>query len=145
MKVDLLPQGRDQPFYEVLVDERDRPGGQTTYGEGAEGGREGGSEAGTQQCPLILPPLCASCQHGDASLAAAALVPQFTAPAASHRPASLRPRSQPRAVAQENILRVRRPREVQHPMLPRFFSGFSEEEGLYVPGPFLREVYPSEF
>ena len=31
MKVDGLPLGREQPFYHVLVDERDRPGGQSTY------------------------------------------------------------------------------------------------------------------
>lgn len=31
MHVDQLPRGRNQPFYHVLVDERDRPGGQTTY------------------------------------------------------------------------------------------------------------------
>ena len=31
MGVDKLPQGRDQPFYHVLVDERDRPGHQVTY------------------------------------------------------------------------------------------------------------------
>ncbi len=31
MSVDALPHGRSQPFYQVLVDERDRPGGQVTY------------------------------------------------------------------------------------------------------------------
>ncbi|KAL6785725.1 hypothetical protein ACKKBF_B01400 [Auxenochlorella protothecoides x Auxenochlorella symbiontica] len=31
MRVDALSQGRFQPFYHVLVDERDRPGGVTTY------------------------------------------------------------------------------------------------------------------
>ena len=31
MGVDDLPAGRDQPFYHVLVDERDRPGDQVTY------------------------------------------------------------------------------------------------------------------
>lgn len=31
MRVDMLPFGRSQPFYHVLVDARDRPGGQTTY------------------------------------------------------------------------------------------------------------------
>eukprot|EP01026_Neomeris_dumetosa_P018448 TRINITY_DN17223_c0_g3_i1.p3 TRINITY_DN17223_c0_g3~~TRINITY_DN17223_c0_g3_i1.p3 ORF type:complete len:210 (-),score=21.94 TRINITY_DN17223_c0_g3_i1:299-928(-) len=31
MGVDDLPLGRNQPFYHVLVDVRDRPGGQTTY------------------------------------------------------------------------------------------------------------------
>ncbi|PSC76764.1 F-box only 21 [Micractinium conductrix] len=31
MRVDLLPNGRNQPFFHVLVDERCRPGGQTTY------------------------------------------------------------------------------------------------------------------
>lgn len=31
MRVDMLPSGREQPFYHVLVDERDRPGAQTTY------------------------------------------------------------------------------------------------------------------
>lgn len=31
MRVDWLPGGRSQPFYHVLVDVRDRPGGQTTY------------------------------------------------------------------------------------------------------------------
>lgn len=31
MRVDMLPGGREQPFYSVLVDVRDRPGGQTTY------------------------------------------------------------------------------------------------------------------
>jgi len=31
MRVDILPRGRQQPFYHVLVDVRDRPGGQTTY------------------------------------------------------------------------------------------------------------------
>lgn len=31
MHVDMLPLGRRQPFYHVLVDVRCRPGGQTTY------------------------------------------------------------------------------------------------------------------
>ena len=31
MGVDRLPRGRYQPWYRVLVDERDRPGGQMTY------------------------------------------------------------------------------------------------------------------
>ena len=31
MNVDKLHLGRHQPFYTVLVDERDRPGGQSTY------------------------------------------------------------------------------------------------------------------
>ena len=31
MRVDELPGGRSQPFYHVLVDGRDRPGGQQTY------------------------------------------------------------------------------------------------------------------
>lgn len=31
MKVDSLPEGREQPFYHVLVDSRDRPGGVSTY------------------------------------------------------------------------------------------------------------------
>lgn len=31
MRVDMLPGGREQPFYSVLVDTRDRPGAQTTY------------------------------------------------------------------------------------------------------------------
>lgn len=31
MGVDRLPKGRHQPFYQVLVDERDRPGGMVTY------------------------------------------------------------------------------------------------------------------
>lgn len=31
MRVDALPGGREQPFYHVLVDVRDRPGPQTTY------------------------------------------------------------------------------------------------------------------
>ncbi len=31
MRVDMLPGGREQPFYSVLVDVRDRPGAQTTY------------------------------------------------------------------------------------------------------------------
>eukprot|EP00245_Coleochaete_scutata_P009890 TRINITY_DN335_c0_g1_i1.p1 TRINITY_DN335_c0_g1~~TRINITY_DN335_c0_g1_i1.p1 ORF type:complete len:324 (+),score=54.17 TRINITY_DN335_c0_g1_i1:381-1352(+) len=31
MKIDLLPEGRQQPFYHVLVDTRDRPGGMSTY------------------------------------------------------------------------------------------------------------------
>eukprot|EP01024_Parvocaulis_polyphysoides_P049421 TRINITY_DN47864_c0_g1_i1.p2 TRINITY_DN47864_c0_g1~~TRINITY_DN47864_c0_g1_i1.p2 ORF type:complete len:202 (+),score=31.92 TRINITY_DN47864_c0_g1_i1:97-702(+) len=31
MGVDKLPLGRNQPFYHVLVDVRDRPGGQSTY------------------------------------------------------------------------------------------------------------------
>ena len=31
MDVDSLPRGRDQPFYSVLVDSRDRPGAQVTY------------------------------------------------------------------------------------------------------------------
>ena len=31
MGVDRLPAGRAQPFFHVLVDERDRPGSQTTY------------------------------------------------------------------------------------------------------------------
>lgn len=31
MKIDSLPNGRKQPFYHVLVDVRDRPGGMSTY------------------------------------------------------------------------------------------------------------------
>lgn len=31
MKVDLLTEGPNQPFYHVLVDTRDRPGGMSTY------------------------------------------------------------------------------------------------------------------
>lgn len=31
MGVQRLPHGAHQPFYNVLVDERDRPGGQSTY------------------------------------------------------------------------------------------------------------------
>lgn len=31
MMVDRLPHGRNQPFYNVLVDEKDRPGAQMTY------------------------------------------------------------------------------------------------------------------
>lgn len=32
MRVDSLPKGRNQPFYHVLVDDRDgRPAGSTTY------------------------------------------------------------------------------------------------------------------
>lgn len=31
MKIDSLPEGRKQPFYHVLVDVRDRPGGMSTY------------------------------------------------------------------------------------------------------------------
>lgn len=79
MSVDLLPQGRHQPFYHVLVDDRWRPGGQTTY------------------------------------------------------------------VAQENIMPMRAPREVSHPLVPRFFVGFRPDEGGYVPGPLLRQQYPQEF
>ncbi len=32
MRVDDLPRGRNQPFYSVLVDLRDKPGNWTTYG-----------------------------------------------------------------------------------------------------------------
>ena len=31
MKIELLPEGREQPFYHILVDTRDRPGGMSTY------------------------------------------------------------------------------------------------------------------
>ena len=31
MRVDQLPNGRHQPFYQILVDERDRPGTMVTY------------------------------------------------------------------------------------------------------------------
>ena len=31
MRVSLLAHGAKQPFYHILVDVRDRPGGQTTY------------------------------------------------------------------------------------------------------------------
>jgi len=31
MRVDQLPNGRHQPFYQILVDERDRPDGRITY------------------------------------------------------------------------------------------------------------------
>ena len=31
MKVDHLPRGPSQPFYHVLVDSRDRPGGTSAY------------------------------------------------------------------------------------------------------------------
>ncbi|PRW59357.1 uvrB uvrC motif-containing [Chlorella sorokiniana] len=79
MRVDMLPGGREQPFYSVLVDERDRPGGQTTY------------------------------------------------------------------VAQENIICVRKPNEVEHPLIPQLFVGFSPEEAAYIPGPSLRARYPAEF
>lgn len=79
MRVDMLPSGREQPFYHVLVDERDRPGAQTTY------------------------------------------------------------------VAQENIICMRRPGEVHHPLIPQLFVGFSPEDGAYIPGPRLRAQYPTEF
>ncbi|EFN57417.1 hypothetical protein CHLNCDRAFT_18065, partial [Chlorella variabilis] len=75
MRVDSLPLGRNQPFYEVLVDERDRPGAQSCY------------------------------------------------------------------VAQENVMPMRAPREVRHPLVPHFFSAFSPEEGGYVPSPLLRAAY----
>lgn len=38
MRVDELPRGRDQPFYAVLVDIRDKPGNWTTYGMSCEYG-----------------------------------------------------------------------------------------------------------
>ncbi|KAL4425883.1 hypothetical protein ABPG75_009899 [Micractinium tetrahymenae] len=79
MNVDMLPLGRHQPFYHVLVDVRNRPGGQTTY------------------------------------------------------------------VAQENVMHMRAPKEVLHPLVPRFFpGGFQPDEG-YLPGPLLRQAYPQEF
>ncbi|KAI7842305.1 hypothetical protein COHA_003945 [Chlorella ohadii] len=79
MRVDMLPGGREQPFYSVLVDVRDRPGAQTTY------------------------------------------------------------------VAQENIICMRKPGEVHHPLIPQLFVGFSREDGAYIPGPRLRAQYPTEF
>lgn len=52
MRVDALSQGRFQPFYHVLVDERDRPGGVTTYV--AEVSRDGAvlwGSTGAGSCP----------------------------------------------------------------------------------------------
>ena len=76
MRVDSLPTGRDQPFYHVLVDERDRKGSQTTY------------------------------------------------------------------VAADNISLPRQPREVQHPLVPHFFSAFVD--GRYIASAALREAYPED-
>lgn len=58
------------------------------------------------------------------------------------RPASSLPRELP---LQENLVAARVPREVQHGLLPRYFSAFSEEEGAYLPSPLLREAYPHDF
>eukprot|EP00271_Cylindrocystis_brebissonii_P003082 TRINITY_DN13826_c0_g1_i1.p1 TRINITY_DN13826_c0_g1~~TRINITY_DN13826_c0_g1_i1.p1 ORF type:complete len:309 (-),score=27.91 TRINITY_DN13826_c0_g1_i1:793-1719(-) len=77
MKIDLLPEGREQPFYHVLVDTRDRPGGMSTY------------------------------------------------------------------VAQENMVLHKRGRPVLHPWIPKFFVGF--QDGTYVPGSKLRQVYPNDW
>lgn len=77
MKIGLLPGGHDQPFYHVLVDMRDRPGGMSTY------------------------------------------------------------------VAQENLVLQKCARPVLHPWLPKFFRGF--QDGTYVPGSKLRQVYPNDW
>lgn len=54
MRVDALSQGRFQPFYHVLVDERDRPGGVTTYV--AEVGRAGGAVGWGREVCREFPP-----------------------------------------------------------------------------------------
>ena len=55
------------------------------------------------------------------------------------------PRPQPPTpTKQENIICVRKPREVQHPLVAQLFVGFSPEDG-YLPGPLLRERYPADF
>lgn len=46
---------------------------------------------------------------------------------------------------QENIICMRKPGEVQHPLIPQLFVGFSPEDGAYIPGPRLRAQYPADF
>eukprot|EP00475_Leptophrys_vorax_P009190 TRINITY_DN16065_c0_g1_i1.p1 TRINITY_DN16065_c0_g1~~TRINITY_DN16065_c0_g1_i1.p1 ORF type:complete len:291 (-),score=-2.18 TRINITY_DN16065_c0_g1_i1:69-860(-) len=77
MKVDLLSNGRSQPFYHVLVDTRDRPGGVSTY------------------------------------------------------------------VAQENLVPQTDGSPVIHPWIPKFFVGL--QDGTYIPGKKLRQVYPNDW
>eukprot|EP00850_Spirogloea_muscicola_P005345 SM000024S07807 [mRNA] locus=s24:642022:643937:+ [translate_table: standard] len=77
MKIDALPKGPNQPFYHILVDTRDRPGGMSTY------------------------------------------------------------------VAQENIVIQKTNRPVMHPWITRFFVGL--QDGTYVPGSKLRQVYPDDW
>ncbi|GBG65262.1 hypothetical protein CBR_g50304 [Chara braunii] len=77
MKIDMLPEGRQQPFYHILVDTRDRPGGMSTY------------------------------------------------------------------VAEESIALQPTPRPVLHPWVSKFFVGF--QDGQYMPGKKLRQVYPNDW
>lgn len=159
MRVDSLPLGRTQPFYhvnlllaaaaalscalpllgswskapepqapclfafppapppQVLVDVRDRPGGQTTYVAQARGGPCGLSVLGrsTQRSPpgarLTSPPLL------------------------------------PSLGLQENIVSVRAPRPVRHPLVDQLFVRFEPEAapGHYIAGPQLRSAFPHEF
>lgn len=49
-----------------------------------------------------------------------------------------------RPMPQENIVCVRKPGEVQHPLVPLLFVGFSREDGSYIPHPRLRAQYPDD-
>lgn len=77
MKIELLARGQHQPFYHILVDTRDRPGGMSTY------------------------------------------------------------------VAQENLTVPKEGKPVLHPWITKFFNGF--EDGTYIPGSKLRQVYPNDW
>eukprot|EP00244_Chara_vulgaris_P013759 TRINITY_DN811_c0_g3_i3.p1 TRINITY_DN811_c0_g3~~TRINITY_DN811_c0_g3_i3.p1 ORF type:complete len:323 (-),score=39.05 TRINITY_DN811_c0_g3_i3:426-1370(-) len=76
-RIDMLNEGRNQPFYHVLVDSRDRPGVMSTY------------------------------------------------------------------VAQENIVLERNASPLLHPWIKKFFVGF--QDGQYMPGSKLRQVYPNDW
>lgn len=134
MRVDLLPQGRQQPFYHVLVDVRDRPGGQTTYVAqarplyfcGCTACRTEG--AAVSPCHLDLAPL-------------QALLLLCPGPAlCPGQPLCSLPAS-PRL--QENVVPAL-VREVQHPLTGRLFSSFEPGVG-YLAGPELRAAYPADF
>lgn len=59
--------------------------------------------------------------------------------------AQLCPFTHPCPWTQENIICMRKPGEVHHPLIPHLFVGFSREDGAYIPGPRLRAQYPFEF
>lgn len=134
MRVDMLPFGRNQPFYHVLVDERDRPGAQTTYVAQVRR-RRGLAPAET--------PATAWCCTGQRLAACMAMpcrpaAPQCTCkqqePCADAKTLAAPPPhdslpAAPLLIRQENILRVRRPRVIQHPDIDRYFTLFDTAEG----------------
>lgn len=64
----------------------------------------------------------------------------------THRPAVVTSAALPASPApQENIVSVRAPRPVRHPLVDQLFIRFDPEAGTYIAGPQLRSAFPHEF